>query len=54
MEVNDDNFETATIFASIINPIVEERGLNSKNIVDLYKEFYESVNSYNELSFGNG
>jgi len=41
------------IFASIINPNVEEGELNSENIVSLYDEFYNSVNSYDELNFVN-
>ncbi len=53
IEVNETDFETAVIFASLINPVEEDGNLHSESIVGLYNEFYDSVNSYDEISFTN-
>lgn len=53
IEVSDSDFETARVFASIINPNVENDQLTSESVVSLYEEFYNNNNSYDNISLGN-
>ena len=53
IEVNSSDFAAAKLFALILNPYAEDNELAPSNIVNSYYEFYNSVNSYSELSLKN-
>ena len=58
IEVNDSDFQKAKSFAEQINPTENSDGTTTIQVVDsytasAYNEFYDSVNSYSELSLAN-